>query len=365
MLDILKLNSISKCANGVLDGYNLTDVSQDPVGILVRSYKMDDYQVPSSLLAIARAGAGVNNIPHAQYAKQGICVFNTPGANANAVKELVILDMLLGARNVAEAISWTSTLSGDDVAKQVEKGKSAFAGNELQGKTVCILGLGAIGTKVAKICYAFDMNVVAYDPHMSEGKKAAVPFVSAFSDMQEACKNADFVTLHLPYLPETKHLINSTTLKEMKDGVIIINAARGELVDNEAIKQAIACKKVRKYIVDFPNEECINCDGIIAIPHLGASTEEAEDNCAVMAAEQLKDYIENGNVKNSVNMPNVSLKKSKAHRATIISHDDGKNDFGGVSATRDGICYTIVESDDPIDITSLSNQNTIKARIIY
>ncbi len=364
MLDILKLNSISKCAESVLDGYNLTNESQNPVGILVRSFKMDEYGVPSSLLAVARAGAGVNNIPHAEYAKQGICVFNTPGANANAVKELVILDMLLGARNVAEAIKWTSTLQGADVAKQVEKGKSAFAGSELAGKTACILGLGAIGQKVAKICYAFDMNVVGYDPFATPQKLADVPFVTVFSDMEEAYKNADFVTLHMPYLPETKNLINEGSLAKMKDGVIIVNAARGELVDNNAIKSAIAQKKVRKYVVDFPNEECIGVDGIIAIPHLGASTEEAEDNCAVMAAQQLKDYIENGNVKNSVNMPCLSLAKSKAHRATIISVDDGNN-TQGVSATRNGICYTIVESDEPINPSSLESANTIKVRVLY
>ncbi len=365
MLDILKLNSISKCANSYLEGYNLTTDSQNPVGILVRSFKMDEYKVPSSLLAVARAGAGVNNIPHAEYAKQGICVFNTPGANANAVKELVILDMLLGARNVAEAINWTATLSGDDVAKQVEKGKSAFAGSELAGKTVCILGLGAIGAKVAKICYAFEMNVVAYDPFVNPQRQAEVPFVTVYSDMKDAYKDADFVTLHMPYLPETKNLVNSESLKDMKDGVIIVNAARGELVDNSAIKEAISSKKVRKYVVDFPNQECIGVDGIIAIPHLGASTEEAEDNCAVMAAKQLKDYIENGNVKNSVNMPNLSLEKSKAHRATVISIADGTQIANGVSATKAGICYTIVESDEPISLENIVTSNTIKARVLY
>ena len=269
-MDILKLNSISKLANPVLEGYNLTDNSQNPVGILVRSFKMDEYEVPSSLLAVARAGAGVNNIPHAEYAKKGICVFNTPGANANAVKELVIAALIIGARNINEAINWASTLKGDDVAKQVEKGKGQFAGSEIAGKTLCVLGLGAIGRKVASSAHALGMNIAGYDPFISEAAKAEIPFVTIFDTMQASWADADFVTLHMPMTPETKGLVNASSISTMKDGVIIINAARGELCEVTAIKDALENKKIRKYVVDFPNEECIGVDGIVAIPHLGA-----------------------------------------------------------------------------------------------
>ena len=364
-MDILKLNSISKLANPVLEGYNLTDSSENPVGILVRSFKMDEYSVPSSLLAVARAGAGVNNIPHADYAKKGICVFNTPGANANAVKELVIAYLIIGARNVIEASNWANTLSGDDVAKQVEKGKGAFAGSEIQGKTLCVLGLGAIGRKVAISAHALGMNVVGYDPYISDAARAEIPFVTVFDNMQDAWQNAEFVTLHLPMTPDTKHLINEQSISTMKDGVIIVNAARGELCDVNAIKAAIASKKVRKYVVDFPDGECINSDGIIAVPHLGASTEEAEDNCAVMAATELKDYIENGNITNSVNLPNLSAPKSAAHRYSIISTDIGQNVFGGKSATRNGLRYTLIDTDDEIDQSAIDHDSIIKFRKVY
>lgn len=361
-MDILKLNSISKLANPVLDGYNLTDSSENPVGILVRSFKMEEYAVPSSLLAVARAGAGVNNIPHADYAKKGICVFNTPGANANAVKELVIAALIIGARNVSEAIEWASTLKGDDVAKQVEKGKGQFAGSEIAGKTLCVLGLGAIGRKVAISAHALGMNIVGYDPFISEAAKSEIPFVTIFDTMQSAWADADFVTLHMPMTPQTKGLINTQSLATMKDGVIIINAARGELCDVNAIKAALESKKLRKYVVDFPDENCIGMPGIVAIPHLGASTEEAEDNCAVMAASELKDYIENGNVTNSVNLPNVKAQKSAAHRYTVISTDTGENKFGGISATRNGLRYTIIDTDTDLTI---DGDDVIRARKVY
>ncbi len=364
-MDILKLNSISKSATPVLEGYNLTDNSENPVGILVRSFKMDEYNVPSSLLAVARAGAGVNNIPHADYAKKGICVFNTPGANANAVKELVIAYLIVGARNVVEASNWANTLTGDDVAKQVEKGKGAFAGTEIQGKTLCVLGLGAIGRKVAISAHALGMNVVGYDPFISQAAKEEIPFATIYDDMKAAWHNADFVTLHIPMTPDTKHLVNKESIATMKDGVIIVNAARGELVDVPAIKDALASKKVRKYVVDFPDGECIGQDGIVAVPHLGASTEEAEDNCAVMAATELKDYLENGNITNSVNMPNLSAPKSATHRYTVISTDTGNAEFGGVSATRGGIRYTIIDTEELLDGASLSKENVIKFRMVY
>ena len=228
-MDILKLNAISPLADEILEGYNLTDASDAPVGILVRSANMAEYAVPSSLLAVARAGAGVNNIPHADYAARGIVVFNTPGANANSVKEMVICELILAARNIAESIAWASSLTGDDVAKQVEKGKKQFVGHEILGKTLAVLGLGAIGRKVAVAANALGMNVVGYDPYLSEAAKSEIPFVTVLSTPAEACAEADFVTLHMPATAETTGMINADSLAAMKDGVVIINAARAEL----------------------------------------------------------------------------------------------------------------------------------------
>jgi len=364
-MEILKLNAISKLAEPVLEGYNLVDASEKPVGILVRSFKMDEYNVPETLLAVARAGAGVNNIPHADYAKKGICVFNTPGANANAVKELLISELLIASRNLKEAIDWTSKLQGDDIAKQVEKGKSQFVGNEIIGKTLCVLGLGAIGRKVAIAANALGMEVVGYDPFISDAAKSEIPFATIFDTMENAYKNADFITLHIPYTPESKGFINKDSIAKMKDGVIIVNDARGELVDIPSIKEALASKKVRKYVCDFPDADVINVDGIIAVPHLGASTEEAEDNCAIMAAKELKEYIENGNIINSVNMPNIKADKAAAHRLTIISLDNGSNPFGGISASRNGIRYTIIDSNEEFDLTKFNSSEIIKVRIVY
>ncbi len=364
-MDILKLNAISPLAAPVLKGYNLTAESDAPVGIMVRSFNMAEYAVPETLLAVARAGAGVNNIPHADYAKRGICVFNTPGANANAVKELVICYMLLAARNVNEAAGWAATLSGDDVAKQVEKGKAAFAGSEITGKTLAVLGLGAIGRKVAVAAHALGMEVIGYDPYIGDAAKAEIPFVTLFDAPDAMYSSADFISLHMPMTAETKNMLDRNAFAKMKDGVIIINAARGELVANADVKAAIAQKKVRKYVTDFPVAELLGCEGIVAVPHLGASTEEAEDNCAVMAAGELVDYIEHGNIKNSVNMPNISLEKQGAHRLTIISEEGAKLPVNGISATRNGITYTIVDSDSPIPAADVTGDGIIKVRNVY
>lgn len=364
-MEILKLNKISKVAEPILKGYDLVDASENPTGILVRSFKMDEYTVPSSLLAVARAGAGVNNIPHADYAKKGICVFNTPGANSNAVKELVIAYMLIGCRNISEAITWSNSLEGDDIAKQVEKGKAQFAGSEIIGKTLCVLGLGAIGRKIAIAVNALGMNVVGYDPYISEAAKKEIPFVTIYDKMEDSIKEADFITLHMPATAETTNMINSNSIKLMKDGIIIINAARAELVDVEAVKAAIADKKVKKYVCDFPDTNTVRSEGIICAPHIGASTEEAEDNCAEMAAKELKEYIENGNVINSVNMPNVKSDDKLNHRLTIISNDNGENKFGGISAAKNGIRYTIIDSNDEIDVAKYTDSSIIKARLVY
>lgn len=364
-MEILTLNSISKKADAVLDGYKFVAESQNPVGVLVRSCNMLEWQTPSSVLAVARAGAGVNNIPCEDYAKKGICVFNAPGANSNAVKELVVATMILAARNLYGAMTWAQALTGESIEKQVEKGKAQFAGSEIMGKMLCILGLGAVGRKVAKAAHDLGMSVTGYDPFLSDAAKAEIPFVEVFNDIEKSYANADFISLHMPYNAETHHLLNKNTLDKMKDGVIIINAARGELADNAAVKAAIESGKVRSYVVDFPNSEVLGEKGFIVTPHIGASTEEAEDNCAVAAAQELKDYIENGNIVNSVNLPALTLKKDKAHRAAVISKEGAAIAKKGVSATKKGYTYTLIESDEPINLETLLCEGVIRARIIY
>ncbi len=361
-MDILKLNPISPLANRVLDGYNLTTECASPDGILVRSFNMNEWELPASTLAVARAGAGVNNIPHGEYAKRGVPVFNTPGANANGVKELVIASMILAARNLYPAMNWAQTLTGDDVAKQVEKGKSAYAGTEIFGKTLCVLGLGAIGRKVSASAHALGMNVVAYAPRYHEIFEEEVPFVKVFDNMDVALKEADFVSIHIPYKPDTKHIINEEKLALMKDGVIVINSARAELVDIDALK-ALLGSKVRAYVTDFPTEDALRTDGITAIPHLGASTEESEDNCAVMASKSLKEYIEKGNVINSVNMADISVEPAKAHRYTIISSD--QVEIEGVSSIKNGIKYTIVDTNEDLQISVFEKDGVIRVRKVF
>lgn len=363
MFEVIKLNAIAQVAVDTLgSNYNVSDDSANPEVALVRSFKMHDWTVPSSLKCVARAGAGVNNIPCADYAKKGIVVFNTPGANANAVKELVIASLFIASRNIFAGAMWASNLEGDDVPKQVEKGKKAFAGNEIMGKTIGILGLGAIGRKVAEAANALGMKVVGYDPFVSKAAKA-MDFLNIVDTMDAVYENADFVTLHLPYLPTTKDTINAESIAKMKDGVVIINAARGELVNNEDIKAALTDKKVAKYVVDFPNADCINVENIIAIPHLGASSAEAEDNCAVMAAEEIKLFMEEGTVKNSVNMPALSVAKSKAHRAAVIFEGDAKFEVTASVTNKDGVSYAIVDSDSDIELSSFGD--VLSARIVY
>ena len=238
-MDILKLNPISTKANDVLHNYNLTAESDNPTAILVRSFNMNEWALPDSVIAVARAGAGVNNIPHGEYAKRGVCVFNTPGANANGVKELVIASMIMAARNLFPAMTWAQTLTGDDVAKQVEKGKSKFVGTEILGKTLAVLGLGAIGRKVAVSAHALGMKVVAYAPRHHQVFDTEVPFVKVFDNLDDAVKEADFVSIHIPYKPETKHTLNADKFALMKDGVIIINSARAELVNLDDVKAAL------------------------------------------------------------------------------------------------------------------------------
>ncbi len=367
MINVLKLNSISKKVNAVLtDGYALSDDCKNPDAVLVRSFAMHEWETPNTLQCVARAGAGVNNIPCDEYAKKGIVVFNTPGANANAVKELVIGALLIACRNIFEGNTWANGLTGDDVKKQVEKGKSQFAGTEILGKTIGILGLGAIGRKVAVACNALGMNVVGYDPFLSDAAKAEIPFANVYATMDEVFANSDFITLHMPYLPETKNLINADSIAKMKDGVIIINAARGELVNIADMKAALTNGKVRKYVVDFPDGDCLNVKGIIAIPHLGASTEEAEDNCAIMAAKEIKAYMEEGNVINSVNLPNLTVAKGGKHRVGVIYKGKlGKVNGNVTTSSKGEYNYSIVDSDAEIDVNAISADELIKVRVVY
>lgn len=298
------LNNISKVGlDRLTDQYALTEDINEANGIVVRSYKMHEMDFSDNLLAIGRAGAGVNNIPLDRCADEGIVVFNTPGANSNAVKELVIAGLIMGSRNMYEGISWANTLEGD-VSGQVEKGKKQFAGTEIEGKTLGIIGLGAIGAKVANAAHALGMNIV--------GNSVVVhPFLTApckmYDDVAEMVKVCDYVSIHVPSLPATKGMINKDLIVNMKDGAIVLNYARPDLVVEEDIIAALESGKLRKYMTDLADENLINKPGIVSTPHLGASTKEAEDNCASMAVDELMDYIENGNIRNSVNFPPVSL----------------------------------------------------------
>ena len=298
------LNNISKVGlDRLTDQYALTEDINEANGIVVRSYKMHERDFSDTLLAIGRAGAGGNNIPLDSCADEGIVVFNTPGANSNAVKELVIAGLIMGSRNMYEGISWANTLEGD-VSGQVEKGKKQFAGTEIEGKTLGIIGLGAIGAKVANAAHALGMNIV--------GNSVVVhPFLTApckmYDDVAEMVKVCDYVSIHVPSLPATKGMINKDLIANMKDGAIVLNYARPDLVVEEDIIAALESGKLRKYMTDLADENLINKPGIVSTPHLGASTKEAEDNCASMAVDELMDYIENGNIRNSVNFPPVSL----------------------------------------------------------
>lgn len=321
MAKILKLNAISPLADEIFANYEYSDKCENPDGIMVRSAAMADFPVNDNLLAVARAGAGTNNIPTAAYAEKGIVVFNTPGANANAVKELVLCELFLGGRKITEAIDWVKTLKGegDNVPKLVEKGKSKFVGQEIFGKTLGVIGLGAIGVMVANSAVALGMKVVGVDPYLSTQNALALsPAVKLVPSRDEVYKVADFITVHVPLTPDTKGLINAETISKMKDGVVIINNSRGELADADSVIAALESGKMERYITDFPCEKLIGVKNAICVPHLGASTPEAEDNCAVMAAKELTDYLENGNITNSVNYPAVSMPRESVARVCVL-----------------------------------------------
>lgn len=323
MYNILTLNKIASVGTDNFDRtkYTVSTEAENPDGIMVRSANMLDYEFGSNLVAIARAGAGVNNIPVDRCSEMGICVFNTPGANANAVKEMVVAGLLLTSRKIAAAIDWAKGLKGqgDEVSKLVEKGKSQFAGPEIMGKTLGIIGLGAIGVKVANTALALGMKVIGYDPFLSVAAALGLnPGVKVVKSQAEVFAESDYLTLHLPYNKDTKDTVCADTIAKMKRGVRILNFARGELVNIPDIIAALSAGDVAAYITDFPNEELIGVEGVTAIPHLGASTPESEDNCAVMAAKELVDYIEYGKITNSVNLPNCELNKTADQLVCVI-----------------------------------------------
>ena len=378
MFNILTLNKIAKCGLDQLnDNYKITDdANVDADGIILRSFKMHDMELPESLKAVARAGAGTNNIPIDKCSEKGIVVFNTPGANANAVKELVIAGMLLASRDVIGGVAWANTLTGDDVDKQVEKGKSNFAGCEIKGKTLGIIGLGAIGILVANAAYALGMEVIGYDPYLSVDSALKLSrHVKKANSPEEVYAAADYITIHVPLMDSTRNTINAETIAQMKDGVIILNFARGGLVNNADIKKALADGKVAKYVVDFADSETVNQPGIINIPHLGASTAESEDNCAVMAAQELADYLENGNILNSVNCPNCSLPEDNIGRIAIAHKNipnviakftealSSVNISDMINKSKGELAYTIINTDHAIPAEAIEKLNQIDAVI--
>lgn len=370
------LNNISNVGlDRLTDNYQLTEDIEKANGIVVRSYKMHDMKFSKNLLAIGRAGAGVNNIPLDRCADEGIVVFNTPGANANAVKELVLAGLIMGSRNMYEGISWANSLEGD-VAGQVEKGKKQFAGTEIEGKTLGIIGVGAIGAKVANAAYALGMNIV--------GNSVVVhPFLNVpcemYDSVDEMVKVCDYISIHVPSLPATKGMINKDLIAKMKDGAIILNYARPDLVVEEDIIAALESGKLRKYMTDLADENLINKPGIIATPHLGASTKEAEDNCASMAVDELMDYIENGNVRNSVNFPPVSLEVEPGTKKVSVLYKgevnveevlksagaDVAKVEAGKSRTQYGYALALVKEDaDTSALENIQADGIIKVRAI-
>ncbi len=351
MYNLLTLNKIAQCGlkDFKNDKYTVSDDCKNPDCIMLRSFNMKEMELPESLMAVARAGAGVNNIPLDKCAEKGIPVFNTPGANANAVKELTITGMLLSCRDVVAGSNWAQTLKGTEgVEKAVEKGKSAFAGIEIQGKKLAVIGLGAIGVMVANAAYMLGMEVVGYDPFISV-KSALVltRHASVANDFKSAVADADFVTMHLPLNNDTKEMFNDEKFSMMKDGVRVLNFSRSALVDTEALRRAIENKKVARYITDFPTEDVLTLENTICIPHLGASTKEAEDNCAVMASHELREYMENGNIINSVNLPNCEMPREAKTRITVIH----KNIPNMISQ------FTSVMSSAGVNIEHLTNKS--------
>lgn len=385
MYNIKTLNKISNVGLSKFDKskYVYGDDIENPDAIMVRSASMHDMEMPKSLLAIARAGAGTNNIPVADCADKGIVVFNTPGANANAVKELVILGLLLSSRKVTKAIDWCKTIKdeGDNVGKTVEKGKSAFAGPEIKGKTLGVIGLGAIGRLVADAAVDLGMKVVGYDPFLPADAQLKAG-ITVNNNLDEIFPVVDYLTVHVPLTDDTKEMINRESIDKMKNTVRIMNFARGALANSDDVIEALEDGRMAAYVTDFPDAKLIGVDGVIAIPHLGASTPESEENCAVMGASELIDYLENGNIKNSVNMPTVAMAKSGSVRVTVIHKNqpnmialitdtiskDGVNIASFEDKNRGAIAYSIIDCDTDVSTSVVSDiekiDGVIKVRVI-
>lgn len=351
--------------------YETSSEIQNPDAIILRSHKLHDYETPESLKCVGRAGAGVNNVPVERMTSEGVVVFNAPGANANAVKELVIVGMLLAARNICQAWEYTNNLNEADDAKlnvEVEAGKKKYVGFELPGKTLAVVGLGAIGVKVANAAVALGMNVVGYDPVITVGNAWKLSAnVKQAATVDEAFRAADFVTFHVPLIEPTRNMLNAERLTQMKDGVVVLNLARGGIVNDTDVLAGLESGKVGTYVTDFPSNEVKGNPGVIALPHLGASTGEAEENCAIMVADQVKDFLENGNIQNSVNFPNVVLPRAGAQRLSIananrpdmvgqISHILGE---GGVN-----ICHMVNESRGDVAYTLVDVESEVSADVV-
>lgn len=386
-MKILKLNEISPAVNDVFkDKFKLEKDCANPVGIILRSFNMHDYKIPESVLCVGRAGAGVNNIPVDACAEKGVVVFNTPGANANAVKELVICALLMSGRKVVDGINWAGSLKGKgaEVAKLVESGKKSFVGGEIRGKKLGVVGLGAIGALVANAAVGLGMTVIGYDPYISiKGAWTLDNHVKKQDDVKALFAECDFVTLHVPLTDSTRGIVNKETLSLMKSGSAIINCSRGELVNNSDVISAVKSGKLSRYVTDFPCEELLGIENIITIPHLGASTPEAEDNCAYMVAEQMVDFIENGNIANSVNFPSCSQSRSGKQRLTVI-HNNVKNVLNSITdlISKEGInisgftsqsenrkfAYAIIDVDEALPAAIIDKisklENIIKVRVL-
>ncbi len=386
MYKILTLNKISE--NGLKkfpETYTYSSEEANPDAILVRSASMHEMEFDANTKAIARAGAGVNNIPLDRCSEKGIVVFNTPGANANAVKELVLCAMLMSSRKIVSALDWVKTLKGNgaEVSKMVEKGKSAFAGPEIKGKKLGVIGLGAIGVLVANAADALGMEVYGYDPYLSvDAAWSLSRTIHHAASQDEIFKNCDYITLHVPLTPDTKEVICKKNIDMMKDNVRIMNFARGDLVKNEDILEALNNSKVAAYATDFASDELIGAPGVIILPHLGASTPESEDNCAVMAVAEIRDFLENGNITHSVNLPDVAVPRTGRTRITII-HKNVPNVISKITTTvaneninidnmvnksRGEYAYTMLDTDADVSeeaiaaITQL--EETVKVRVI-
>ncbi len=380
------LNPISEKGLRDLDErYVRTEDFKSADAVFVRSAKMDELVPGERLLAVARAGAGVNNIPHAEYAKKGIVVFNTPGANANGVKELVIAAMLLASRDIVGGVEWVKANAADEnIAKSAEKAKKAFAGTELAGKRLGVIGLGAIGQKVANAAVALEMEVFGYDPYLSvDAAWNLNRAVCHCKNLEEIYAKCDIITVHVPALPETKGMIGAEAIALMKNGVIVVNAARDALVNEPDMLEALASGKVRRYVTDFPNPTTAGQKGCLVIPHLGASTAEAEDNCAAMAVKQMRDFLENGNIVNSVNYPACSLGPLRTAGRVAICHKNEANMIGTFTSilgkakvnidaiankSRGDFAYTLIDTDSPIpaDVASAlaASDSVVRVRVV-